>query len=157
MKWRRTTMATKKVTDRCGAPKLKELPLEFTEQVSVTIGAGSIISLLLKASLPELAKQVTKGNSYNRSVNEAIKALNIATSLDIKAQEINESWDGYHGTRSFLSDVGLLREWRANKPGTDYTENFSTTELYEDTVAEVHIVFRKKLKDKKVLASKGVK
>lgn len=150
-------MATKKVTDKCGAPKLKELPLEFTEQVSVTIGAGSIMSTLLKASLPELAKQVSKGNSYNRSVNEAIKALNIATSLEIKTEQITENWDGYHGTRAFLSGAGLLREWRAIRPGTDYTESFSTSELYEDTVAEVHIVFTKKLKDKKFLASKGVK
>jgi hypothetical protein len=157
MRWRRTTMATKKVDNKCGAPKLKELPSEFVEQVSASVGSGSIIALLLRASLPELAKQVTKGNGYNRSVNEAIKALNVATSLNIKADDITENWDGYHGTRAFLSDAGLLREWRAIRPGTDYTESFSTSELYEDTVAEVHIVFTKKLKDKKFLASKGVK
>ena len=146
-----------KTTDKCGAPKLKELQAEFNQQVSIQVDSASIVSLIMKASLPELAKQVAKGDSYNRSVNGAIKALNAATSLDLKVTDINEAWDGYHGFQSTLSDVGLLRQWRTQKPGCDYNESVDTADLYEGTVAEVHITFTKKLKDKKYLASKGVK
>jgi len=150
-------MATKKTTDKCGAPKLKELQAEFNQQVSIVVDSASIVSLIMKASLPELAKQVSKGNSYSNSVNGAIKALNAATALDLKVTEINEAWDGYHGFNATLSDHGLLRQWRTQKSGCDYTESVDTSDLYEGTVAEVHITFSKKLKDKKYLASKGVK
>lgn len=146
-----------KTNDKCGAPKIKELQAEFNQQVSVEIPSASIISLIMKASLPELAKQVAKGNSYRGSVEGAIKALNAATSLDLKVTDINEAWDGYHGFNAVLSDAGLLRQWRHQKPGCDYTESVDTADLYEGTVAEVHITFSKKLKDKKFLASKGVK
>lgn len=146
-----------KKTNECGAPKLKELPAEFNQQVSVEVPSASIISLIMQASLPELAKRVGKGNNYNNSVNGNIKALNVATSVGIKVDEINDAWDGYHGFRTVLSDDGLLREWRTQRPGCDFTERTDTSELYESTVAEVHITFTKKLKDKKFLASKGVK
>lgn len=146
-----------KTTDKCGAPKLKELKAEFSQQVSIEVPSASIVSLIMKASLPDLAKQVAKGDSYHRSVNGAIKALNAATSLDLKVTEINEAWDGYHGFQSTLSDSGLLRQWRTQRPGCDFTESVDTADLYEGTVAEVHITFTKKLKDKKYLASKGVK
>jgi hypothetical protein len=149
-------MVTKK-TEKCGAPKLKELQAEFNQQVSIQVDAASIVSLIMKASLPELAKQVAKGNSYHSSANSAIKALNTATALDIKVTEINDAWDGYHGFNSVLSDAGMLRQWRTQKPGCDFTESADTADLYESTVAEVHITFSKKLKDKKFLASKGVK
>lgn len=146
-----------KPTDKCGAPKLKELQAEFNQQVSIRVDSASIVSLIMKASLPELAKQVAKGNSYSNSVNGAIKALNSATALDLKVTEINDAWDGYHGFNSTLSDHGMLRQWRTQKPGCDFTESVDTADLYEGTVAEVHITFSKKLKDKKYLASKGVK
>ena len=149
-------MATNK-TEKCGAPKLKELQAEFNQQVSIQVDSASIVSLIMKASLPDLAKQVAKGNSYSNSVNGAIKALNAATALDLKVTEINDAWDGYHGFNSVLSDHGLLRQWRTQKPGCDFTESVDTADLYEGTIAEVHITFSKKLKDKKFLASKGVK
>jgi hypothetical protein len=144
-------------TNECGAPKLKQLPAEFNQQVSIEVPSASIIGLIMQASLPELAKRVGKGNSYSNSVSGNIKALNVATSLDIKVDEINTSWDGYRGFQTVLSDEGLLREWRTQKPGCDFTESVDTADLYENTVAEVHITFTKKLKDKKFLASKGVK
>lgn len=147
-----------KTTDnKCGAPKLKELPAEFNQQVSIEVPSASIVGLIMQASLPELAKRVAKGNSYSNSVSGNIKALNVATAIDIKVDEINDAWDGYRGFRTTLSDAGLLREWRANRPGCDITESHDTSDLYEGTVAEVHITFTKKLKDKKTLASKGVK
>jgi len=149
-------MATNK-TEKCGAPKLKELKAEFNEQVSIQVDSANVVSLLMQASLPELAKRVAKGNSYSNSVSSAVKALNAATSLDLKVTEINEAWDGYHGFNATLSDAGILRQWRAQRPGCDFTENVDTADLYEGTVAEVHITFSKKLKDKKFLASKGVK
>ena len=149
-------MAVKK-TDKCGAPKIKELPTEFSQQVSIQVDSASIVGLIMKASLPDLAKQVGKGNNYNNSVNGAIKALNAATALDLKVNEINEAWDGYRGFQTVLSDSGLLRQWRAPRANCDYDENTDTSDLYEGTVAEVHITFTKKLKDKKFLASKGVK
>jgi hypothetical protein len=147
----------KNTDNKCGAPKLRELPAEFNQQISIEAASAHIINLIMQSSMPELAKRVAKGNSYSNSVSGSIKALNIATALDMKVSEINEGWDGYHGFRSVLSDAGLLRQWRAQKPGCDYTENFDTSELYEETIAEVHITFTKKLKDKKTLASKGVK
>lgn len=143
--------------DKCGAPKLKELQAEFNQQVSIEVPSASIVSLIMQASLPELAKRVGKGNTYSNSVGGAVKALNAATSLDLKVTEINEAWDGYHGFNTTLSDAGLLRQWRAQRPGCDFAENVDTADLYEGTVAEVHITFSKKLKDKKFLASKGVK
>jgi hypothetical protein len=149
-------MAIKK-TDKCGAPKLKELPAEFNQQVSIQVDSASIVGLIMKASLPDLAKQVGKGNNYNNSVTGAIKALNAATALDLKVNEINEAWDGYRGFQNVLSDAGLLRQWRAPRANCEYDENVDSSELYEGTVAEVHITFTKKLKDKKFLASKGVK
>lgn len=149
-------MAIKK-TEKCGAPKLKELQAEFNEQVSIAVDSAFIVSLIMKASLPDLAKQVAKGNSYSNSVSSAVKALNAATSLDLKVTEINDAWDGYHGFNTVLSDAGMLRQWRTQKPGCDFTESADTADLYESTVAEVHITFSKKLKDKKFLASKGVK
>jgi hypothetical protein len=147
----------KTTNDKCGAPKLKELPAEFNQQVSIEVPSASIIGLIMQASLPELAKRVAKGNTYSNSVSGNIKALNVATALDMKVDEINDAWDGYRGFRTVLSDAGLLREWRANRPGCDITEAHDTSDLYESTVAEVHITFTKKLKDKKTLASKGVK
>jgi hypothetical protein len=147
----------KTTNDKCGAPKLKELPAEFNQQVSIEVPSASIIGLIMQASLPELAKRVSKGNTYSNSVSGNIKALNVATALDMKVDEINDAWDGYRGFRTVLSDAGLLREWRANRPGCDITEAHDTSDLYESTVAEVHITFTKKLKDKKTLASKGVK
>lgn len=149
-------MATNK-TEKCGAPKLKELQAEFNQQVSIQVDSASIVGLIMQASLPELAKRVAKGNGYSNSVNGAIKALNVATALDLKVTEINDAWDGYHGFNSVLSDHGLLRQWRTQKPGCDFTESVDTADLYEGTIAEVHITFSKKLKDKKFLASKGVK
>ena len=146
-----------KKTNECGAPKLKELPAEFNQQVSIEVSSASIIGLIMQASLPELAKRVGKGNTYSNSVSGAVKALNAATSLDMKVTEINDAWDGYHGFHTVLSDEGLLREWRTQRPGCDFTERTDTSELSESTVAEVHITFTKKLKDKKYLASKGVK
>jgi len=147
-----------KTTDnKCGAPKLKELPAEFNQQVSIEVPSASIIGLIMQASLPELAKRVGKGNTYSNSVSGNIKALNIATALDMKVDEINTAWDGYHGFKTVLSDAGLLREWRTQRAGCDFTEGVSTDDLYDSTVAEVHITFTKKLKDKKILASKGVK
>lgn len=147
----------KNTDNKCGAPKLKELPAEFNQQVSIPVDSASIVGLIMQASLPELAKRVSKGNSYSNSVSGAVKALNAATSLDLKVTEINEAWDGYHGFNATLSDAGLLRQWRAQRPGCDFTESVDTADLYEGTVAEVHITFSKKLKDKKYLASKGVK
>jgi len=146
-----------KKTNECGAPKIKELPAEFNQQVSIEVPSASIIALIMESSLPDLAKRVAKGNNYNNSVTGAVKALNVATALHAKVDEINDAWDGYRGFRTVLSDVGLLREWRTEKPGCDYTESVSTDDLYDSTVAEVHITFTKKLKDKKTLASKGVK
>lgn len=146
-----------KTTDKCGAPKLKELQVEFNQQVSIEVPSASIVALIMQSSLPELAKRVGKGNNYNNSVTGAVKALNVATALDLKVTEINESWDGYHGFQSTLSDAGLLRQWRTQRPNCDFTETVDTADLYEGTVAEVHITFTKKLKDKKYLASKGVK
>ncbi len=146
-----------KTNDKCGAPKIKELPAEFNQQVSIEVPSASIIGLIMQASLPELAKRVAKGNTYSNSVSGNIKALNIATALDMKVDEINTDWDGYRGFQTVLSDAGLLRQWRTQKPGCDYTESVSTDDLYENTIAEVHITFTKKLKDKKTLASKGVK
>lgn len=146
-----------KKTNECGAPKLKELQAEFNEQVSIEVPSASIVALIMEASLPDLAKRVAKGNGYSNSVNGAVKALNVATALHAKVDEINSNWDGYRGFRTVLSDAGLLREWRAQRQGCDFTENMDTSELYENTVAEVHITFSKKLKDKKFLASKGVK
>jgi hypothetical protein len=147
-----------KTTDnKCGAPKLKELPAEFNQQVSIEVPSASIVGLIMEASLPELAKRIAKGNTYSNSVSGNVKAMNVATALDMKVTEINDSWDGYHGFNRVLSDAGLLRQWRTQKPGCDYTENVDTGDLYEGTVAEVHITFTKKLKDKKYLASKGVK
>ena len=150
-------MANKQTKDVCGPPKVKDLPAEVVEQVSIDGFSANVLSQVLKASLPELAKQVGKGNSYVNSVAGAVKGMNIVTSLDMKVNDINESWDGYHGFRQTLSDAGLLREWRSQRPGTDYTESVSTTELFEDTQVDIHIVFTKKLKDKKFLAAKGVK
>ena len=153
-------MAIKKNTkEQCGAPKLKELPAEFTQQISASVDNGSVISNLLRASLPELAKQVGKGNSYNGSIAGSVKALNLATSLDLKAAEINDEWNGYgaRGFRTLISDSGLARSWRAPHANGQYDENMETYELYESFEAEIHVVFRKKLKDKKFLASKGVK
>jgi hypothetical protein len=149
-------MAVKK-TDKCGAPKLKELPAEFNQQVSIQVDSASIVGLIMQASLPDLAKRVAKGNSYSNSVNGAVKALNTATALDLKVNEINETWDGYRGFQTVLSDAGLLRQWRTQRGDCDMTEGTDTADLYEGTVAEVHITFTKKLKDKKFLASKGVK
>ena len=146
-----------KTTDKCGAPKLKELQAEFNQQVSIQVDSASIVGLIMQASLPDLAKRVAKGNNYMNNVNGAIKALNVATALDLKVTEINDAWDGYHGFNATLSDHGLLRQWRTQKPGCDFTESVDTSDLYEGTVAEVHITFSKKLKDKKYLASKGVK
>jgi hypothetical protein len=146
-----------KKTEKCGAPKLKELQTEFNQQVSIQVDSASIVSLIMKASLPELAKQVAKGGSYINSVNGSIKALNVATALDLKITEINDAWDSYHGFNTILSDAGLLRQWRAPRANCTFNENVDTSELYEGTVAEVHITFSKKLKDKKFLASKGVK
>ena len=146
-----------KATDKCGAPKIKELPAEFNQQVSIQVDSASIVSLIMQAALPDLAKRVSKGNSYSNSVNGAIKALNAATALELKVTEINDAWDGYHGFHSVLSDQGLLRQWRTQRPGCDFTESADTADLYEGTIAEVHITFTKKLKDKKFLASKGVK
>ena len=146
-----------KKTNECGAPKLKELPAEFNQQVSIEVPSASIVSLIMQAALPDLAKRVAKGNTYSNSVNGAIKALNAATALDLKVTEINDAWDGYHGFNTVLRDEGLLRDWRTQRPGCDFTERTDTSELYESTVAEVHITFSKKLKDKKFLASKGVK
>ena len=146
-----------KKTNECGAPKLKELPAEFNQQVSVEVPSASIVGLIMQASLPELAKRVAKGNNYNNSVSGNIKALNVATAIDIKVDEINDAWDGYRGFQSTLSDEGLLRQWRIQRPGCDFTDSVDTGDLYEGTVAEVHITFTKKLKDKKFLASKGVK
>jgi len=147
-----------KTTDnKCGAPKIKELPAEFNQQVSIEVPSASIVGLIMEASLPDLAKRVGKGNNYNNSVNGAVKALNVATALHTKVDEINDSWDGYRGFKTVLSDAGLLREWRHQKPGCEYTESVSTDDLYDNTIAEVHITFTKKLKDKKTLASKGVK
>lgn len=151
-------MATKKtVKDQCGAPKLKDLPAEFNQQVSIEVPSASIIGMIMKASLPELAKRVGKGDGYNNSVTGSVKALNVATSLDLKVNDINESWDGYRGFRTVLSESNLLREWRAPRVGSEYDENVDSSDLYEGTVAEIHITFTKKLKDKKFLASKGVK
>jgi hypothetical protein len=147
----------KNTDNKCGAPKLKELQAEFNQQVSIAVPSASIIGLIMQASLPELAKRVGKGNTYSNSVSGNIKALNVATSLDLKVTEINEAWDGYHGFNATLSDAGLLRQWRTQRPGCDFTEGVDTADLYESTVAEVHITFTKKLKDKKYLASKGVK
>lgn len=146
-----------KTNDKCGAPKLKELQAEFNEQVSIEVPSASIVALIMEASLPDLAKRVAKGNGYSNSVNGAVKALNVATALHAKVDEINSNWDGYRGFRTVLSDAGLLREWRTQRPSCDFTESVDTSELYENTVAEVHITFTKKLKDKKFLASKGVK
>lgn len=146
-----------KTNDKCGAPKLKELQAEFNEQVSIEVPSASIVGLIMEAALPDLAKRVGKGNNYNNSVTGAVKALNVATALQIKIDELNETWDGYRGFQSVLSDAGLLREWRTQRPGCDFTERMDTSELYEPTVAEIHITFTKKLKDKKYLASKGVK
>ena len=146
-----------KATDKCGAPKIKELPAEFNQQVSIQVDSASIVSLIMQSALPDLAKRVAKGNSYSNSVNGAIKALNAATALELKVTEINDAWDGYHGFHSVLSDQGLLRQWRTQRPGCDFTESADTADLYEGTIAEVHITFSKKLKDKKFLASKGVK
>ena len=147
----------KAIDNKCGAPKIKDLPAEFNQQVSIEVPSASIIALIMESSLPDLAKRVGKGNNYNNSVTGAVKALNVATSLHAKVGEINDAWDGYRGFRTVLSDAGLLREWRHQKPGCDFTENNDTTELYNDTIAEVHITFTKKLKDKKFLTSKGVK
>jgi len=147
----------KAIDNKCGAPKLRELPAEFNQQVSIEVPSASIVALIMEASLPDLAKRVGKGNNYNNSVHGAVKALNVATALHAKVDEINESWDGYRGFRTVLSDAGLLREWRSQKPECSYDERIDTAELYENTIAEVHITFTKKLKDKKTLASKGVK
>ena len=147
----------KTTNDKCGAPKLKELPAEFNQQVSIEVPSASIIGLIMEASLPDLAKRVAKGNNYSNSVNGAVKALNVATALHSKVDEINDTWDGYRGFRTVLSDAGLLREWRAQRPGCDITEAHDSADLYDSTVSEVHITFTKKLKDKKILASKGVK
>jgi hypothetical protein len=147
----------KTTNNKCGAPKLKELPAEFNQQVSVEVPSASIVGLIMEASLPELAKRIAKGNTYSNSVNGCVKALNVATALDLKITEINETWDGYHGFNAVLNDEGLLRRWQNTKPGCDFVETADTTDLYESTVAEVHITFTKKLKDKKFLASKGVK
>lgn len=146
-----------KKTNECGAPKLKELQAEFNEQVSIEVPSASIVALIMRAALPDLAKRVAKGDSYSNSSSGAVKALNVATALEIKVDEINNTWDGYRGFRTVLSDAGLLREWRTQRPNCDFTESMDTSELYENTVAEVHITFSKKLKDKKFLASKGVK
>jgi hypothetical protein len=146
-----------KKTNECGAPKLKELPAEFNQQVSIEVPSASIIALIMESSLPDLAKRVAKGNNYNNSVTGAVKALNVATALHAKVDEINDAWDGYRGFRTVLSDAGLQRECRAQRPGCDMTEAHDSADLYESTVAEVHITFTKKLKDKKTLASKGVK
>ena len=142
---------------KCGAPKLRELPAEFNQQVSIEVPSASIIALIMEASLPDLAKRVAKGNTYSNSTSGSIKALNVATALHTKVDEINDAWDGYRGFRTTLSDAGLLREWRAQRPGCDMTEGHDTSDLYESTVAEVHITFTKKLKSKKELAAKGVK
>ncbi len=147
----------KNTDNKCGAPKLRELPAEFTQQISVEVPSSNIISLIMESSLPDLAKRVGKGNSYNNSVNGSVKAINIATAIHDKVNELNEAWDGYRGFKTVLSDVGLLREWRSKRSGCDYDEGVATDDLYENTIAEVHIVFTKKLKDKKFLASKGVK
>ena len=147
-----------KTNEKCGAPKLKELQAEFNQQVSLPVDSSSVVIAIMKASLPELAKQVSKGNGYHNSYNGAVKALNAATSLDLKVSEINEAWDGYHGFQSTLSDAGLLRQWQTPRTGcSDFLERVDTSDLYESTVAEIHITFTKKLKDKKFLASKGVK
>lgn len=146
-----------KKTNECGAPKLKELQAEFNEQVSIEVPSASIVALIMRAALPDLAKRVAKGDSYSNSSSGAVKALNVATALELKVDEINTTWDGYRGFRTVLSDAGLLREWRTQRPNCDFTESMDTSELYENTVAEVHITFSKKLKDKKFLASKGVK
>jgi len=149
-------MATNK-TEKCGAPKLKELKAESNQQVSIQVDSATVVSLIMQASLPDLAKRVAKGNGYSNSVNSAVKALNAATALDLKVTEINDAWDGYHGFKDTLENEGILRQWRAQRPGCDFTEGVDTSDLYESTVAEVHITFSKKLKDKKFLASKGVK
>ena len=81
-----------KTNDKCGAPKLKELQAEFNEQVSIEVPSASIVALIMEASLPDLAKRVSKGNSYSNSVNGAVKALNVATALHAKVDEINTAW-----------------------------------------------------------------
>ena len=144
----------------CGAPKLKQLPAEFAQQVTIDAGYGGIITTVLRASLPELAKLVAKGGGYQNTTNGVVKALNFATSLDLKANEINEEWSGYHanGFERELSDAGLARTWQVprNECG-GYTETMNTSDLYDGLEAQVHVVFVRKLKDKKYLASKGVK
>lgn len=144
----------------CGAPKLKQLPAEFAQQVTIDAGYGGIITTVLRASLPELAKLVAKGGGYHNSTNGVVKALNFATSLDLKAAQITEDWSGYHasGFEREISDAGIARTWKVSRGECGgYDETMNTSDLYEPVEAEVHVVFVRKLKDKKYLTSKGVK
>lgn len=153
-------MAKTTKNNSCGAPKLKELPAEFAKQVSISVDNANVISTILKASLPELAKLVAKGGGYYNTAHGVVKALNVATSLDLKASDITEEWGGYHGSgfKQDLSDAGLARSWSIKQDECGgYTKNLDTYDLYESTDLEVHLVFTRKLKDKKELARMGVK
>ena len=49
-----------KTTEKCGAPKIKELQAEFNQQVSIDVPSASIVALIMEAALPDLAKRVAK-------------------------------------------------------------------------------------------------
>lgn len=149
----------KKNDQTCNAPKLKELPAEFSEQVTYNGLEGKRILDVLKASLPQLAKQ-TASNSYNNS--DAVKSITLASSLHdalspvIDKLNSNYGYNGQAGSfRNVLEAAGITRDWRVeSKCGS---ENMQTHELYADVDVEIHVVVSRKLKDKKFLASKGVK
>ena len=142
------------------APKLKELPEQFSKQVTFVGEEVNHIDEVLRASLPQLAKEVIKANSHGSSyANRQVKAINLATSLIEPITEANESLTVYYGHNGFyklLEEEGVQREWTL-KDKCDRQETMRTAELYGDVEFEIHITMTRKLKDKKFLASKGVK
>jgi hypothetical protein len=154
MKWRRT-MGKIVVTKKCGAPTLKQLPLELGEQISVDgVDATSFVNVLA-ASLPQLAKNASS-NNYNRS--EAVRSINLASSMYESVKNAAEDWNNYHATRitNELQNLGINIKWQVQHEN-GFIESMDASELYSASVVDIHIVVKRKLKDKKFLATKGVK
>ena len=143
---------TKKNT--CTPPTLKELPAEFTKQISISSDDGDILGNVLRAALPQLAKKAA-AESYGYST--AVKSINFASNLHESTKDIVDGFNSYHGglIQELTGELGINFTWRHEGPcGTTSSD---VRDLYDGTFIDVHVVIGRKLKDKKELARHGVK
>jgi len=138
----------------CTPPTLKELPLEFSKQISIESDDVDVLGNVLRAALPQLAKKAA-AESYG--YNSAVKSINFASALHDAVKPIADDFTNYHGglVQQMAGELGINTTWRfASECGET---SFDVRDPYDGTEVEVHVVVKRKLKDKKFLAKRGVK